>query len=88
MDRNLPEIKPLEDLKLAGIRLLNTSAKALPPMGGIESGTEARKLAAEEYAQDMKAAFYHTKQARAKEKARKRIEERMTEEYAKNLGKR
>ena len=53
----LPELPIIVDAKTKGLRLQGTLAKALPPMANVGSMTNVRQMEAEQYAQDIKAAF-------------------------------
>ena len=84
----LAELPTIEDARVTGLRLQGTLAKALPPMANVGSMTNVRQMEAEQYANDIRAAFAISKEYDRRSKMRSKARERQIERYAKNFGKR
>ena len=84
----LPELPTIVDAKTKGLRLQGTLAKALPPMKNVGSMTNVRQMEAEQYANDIRAAFEISRQYDQRARAKARARERQIERYAKNFGRR
>ena len=82
----LPELPVLVDAKAKGLRLQGTLAKALPPMANVGSMTNVRQMEAEEYANDIRAAFEISRQYDKRSRALARAKNRQMERYAKQFG--
>ena len=82
----LPELPVLVDAKVKGLRLQGTLAKALPPMANVGSMTNVRQMEAEQYANDIRAAFEISRQYDKRSKALARAKNRQMERYAKEFG--
>ena len=82
-DLELNELPVITDAGVTGLRLQGTLAKALPPMKKVSSMTNVRQMEAEEYANDIRAAFNISKQydrrSKAIAKAKGRQMERMSQ---------
>ena len=84
-DKELPGIK---DSSVTGIRLLNTSVKALPKTPVLDSGTSARAEAAAKYARDVSAAFaYLGARQAARSRAIARLKDKRSDRYIKEVNK-
>ena len=84
----LPELPEIVDAGSAGLRLHNTAVKALPAMPDGGSGTKARQMEAEQYANELRAAFDTTRRANKRSQAIARAKNRQQEQAAKEFGKR
>ena len=84
----LPELPTIVDAKTKGLRLQGTLAKALPPMKNVGSMTNIRQMEAEQYANDIRAAFEISREYDKRARAKARARERQIERYAKNFGRR
>ena len=82
----LAELPAIEDAKVTGLRLQGTLAKALPPMANVGSMTNVRQMEAEEYANDIRAAFDISRQYEKRSRAIARAKNRQMERYAKEFG--
>ena len=82
----LPELPVLVDSKTKGLRLQGTLAKALPPMANVGSMTNVRQMEAEQYANDIRAAFEISRAYDKRSKALARAKNRQMERYAKQFG--
>ena len=83
----LPELPVLVDAKVKGLRLQGTLAKALPPMANVGSMTNVRQMEAEQYANDIRAAFEISRQYDKRSKALARAKnQKQMERYAKEFG--
>ena len=82
----LPELPVLVDAKVKGLRLQGTLAKALPPMANVGSMTNVRQMEAEQYANDIRAAFEISRQYDKRSKALARAKNHQMERYAKEFG--
>ena len=82
----LPELPVIVDAKARGLRLQGTLAKALPPMANVGSMTNVRQMEAEEYANDIRAAFDISRQYDKRSRALARAKNRQMERYAKQFG--
>ena len=82
----LPELPVIVDAKARGLRLQGTLAKALPPMANVGSMTNVRQMEAEEYANDIRAAFDISRQYDKRSRALARAKNRQMERYAKEFG--
>jgi hypothetical protein len=82
----LPELPVIVDAKTKGIRLQGTLAKALPPIANVGSMTNVRQMEAEQYANDIRAAFDISRQYDKRSRALARAKNRQMERYAKNFG--
>ena len=82
----LPEMPELVDAKTKGLRLQGTLAKALPPMANVGSMTNVRQMEAEQYAQDIGAAFNISKAYEKRSQAIARAKNRRQESAAKKFG--
>ena len=65
----LPELPTIVDAKSRGLRLQGTLAKALPPMANVGSMTNVRQMEAEQYANEIRAAFDISRQYEARSRA-------------------
>ena len=84
----LPELPEIVDAGTSGLRLHSTAVKALPAMPDGTSGTKARQMEAEQYADEMRAAFDLTRRQNKRSQAIARAKNRQQEEAAKRFGKR
>ena len=82
----LPELPTIVDAKSRGLRLQGTLAKALPPMANVGSMTNVRQMEAEQYANEIRAAFDISRQYEARSRAIARAKNRQMERYAKEFG--
>ena len=85
-----PDIKELPgivDAGTEGIRLQGTQAKAKPRMTKVGQANN-RKREAEELANSMRRAYAVTRAWRKQEQAKSRQSEKMTDDYARKLGRR
>ena len=86
----LKELPVIEDAKVSGLRLQGTLAKALPPMKEAGSMTNVRQMEAEEFANDIRAAFAISKaydrQSKQIAKAKNKNTERYSKQYSKGTG--
>ena len=82
----LPELPAIVDAKTRGLRLQGTLAKALPPMANVGSMTNVRQMEAEEYANDIRAAFDISRQYEKRSRAIARAKNRQMERAAKQFG--
>ena len=82
----LAELPEIIDGRTSGLRLQGTSAKALPGMKDAGSMTNVRQMEAEQYANDMRAAFGISKQYDKRSRAIARAKNRMMERASKNFG--
>ena len=83
----LPELPIITDAGTAGLRQ-GTSAKALPPIANVGSMTNVRQMEAEQYANEIRAAFDISRQYDKRSKAIAKAKGRQMERYAKRFGKR
>ena len=82
----LPELPEIEASSVKSVRLQGTLTKRLPGMASLGSYGNAKELEAEQYANDMRAAFAFTKDqnrrtakiSKAKNRAQERIAQRKT----------
>ena len=72
----LPELPIIVDAKSRGLRLQGTLAKALPPMADVGSMTNVRQMEAEQYANEIRAAFDISRQYEKRSKAIARAKNR------------
>ena len=84
----LPELPIITDAGTAGLRLQGTSAKALPPIANVGSMTNVRQMEAEQYANEIRAAFDVSRHYDKRSKAIAKAKGRQMERYAKRFGKR
>ena len=84
----LPELPEIIDAGASGLRLHNTAVKALPAMPDGSSGTKARQMEAEQYANELRASFDITRRQNKRSQAIARAKNRQQEEAAKKFGKR
>ena len=84
----LPKLPIITDAGTAGLRLQGTAAKALPPMANVGSMTNVRQMEAEQYANEIRAAFDISRQYDKRSKAIAKAKGRQMERYAKRFGKR
>ena len=84
----LKELPDIVDAKTTGLRLQGTLAKALPGIPQAGSMTNVRRMEAEQYAAEIGAAFYISKQQQNRSKAIAKAKGRQMERYAKNFGRR
>jgi len=82
----LPVLPEIVDSGVTGLRLQGTLAKALPPMANVGSMTNVRQMEAEQYANDIRAAFVISRQYDKRNKAIARAKNRQMERAAKNFG--
>jgi hypothetical protein len=82
----LPELPIIVDAKTRGLRLQGTLAKALPPMANVGSMTNVRQMEAEQYANDIRAAFDISRQYDKRSRAIARAKNRQMERAAKQFG--
>ena len=82
----LPELPEIVDAKTQGLRLQGTLAKALPGIKNAGSMTNVRQMEAEQYANDIRAAFEISRQYDKRSKAIARAKNRQMERAAKNFG--
>ena len=87
-------IPPLKDLPVindsgtSGLRLQATSAKALPPIADVGSGSNSKAREAAEYAAAVGLAFEQTRAINARSKAIRKAKGRILQEQAENFNKR
>ena len=84
----LPELPIITEAGTTGLRLQGTLAKALPPMKKVSSMTNVRQMEAEEYANDIRAAFDISRQYDKRSRAIAKAKGRQMERYAKQFGRR
>ena len=82
----LPELPMITDAQTQGLRLQGTLAKALPGIKEVGSMTNVRQMEAEQYANDIRAAFEISKAYDKRNKAVARARGRQMERAAKNFG--
>ena len=82
----LPELPVIVDAKTKGLRLQGTLAKALPPIANVGSMTNVRQMEAEQYANEIRAAFDISRQYDKRSRALARAKNRQMERYAKEFG--
>ena len=82
----LPALPELVDSGVTGLRLQGTLAKALPPMANVGSMTNVRQMEAEQYANDIRAAFEISRAYDKRSRALARAKNRQMERYAKQFG--
>ena len=82
----LPELPEIIDARTTGLRLQGTSAKALPGMADVGYSSNVRQMEAEEYANDIRAAFDISRQYDKRSRAIARAKNRMMERASKNFG--
>ena len=86
----LAELPAIEDANVTLLPLQGTLAKALPPMANVGSMTNVRQMEAEEYANDIRAAFAisrsYDKASKRIAKAKNRNTERYSKQYSKGTG--
>ncbi len=82
----LPELPQIIDAKTKGLRLQGTLAKALPPMAKVGYSSNIRQMEAEQYANDIRAAFDISRQYDKRSKAIARAKNRQMERAAKQFG--
>ena len=82
----LPELPEIVDAKTTGLRLQGTLAKALPPMARVGYSSNIRQMEAEQYANDIRAAFDISRQYDKRSRAIARAKNRQMERAAKNFG--
>ena len=82
----LPELPEIVDAKTTGLRLQGTLAKALPPMAKVGYSSNIRQMEAEQYANDIRAAFDISRQYDKRSRAIARAKNRQMERAAKNFG--
>ena len=81
----LPELPEIVDAKTTGLRLQGTLAKSLPGITEAGSMTNIRQMEAEQYANDIRAAFdisrAYEKRSQAIARAKNRQQERAAKEF-------
>ena len=82
----LPELPQIIDAKTKGLRLQGTLAKALPPMAKVGYSSNIRQMEAEQYANEIRAAFDISRQYDKRSKAIARAKNRQMERAAKQFG--
>ena len=82
----LPELPSIVDAQTKGLRLQGTLAKALPPMAQVGSMTNVRQMEAEQYADEIRAAFDISRAQQTRSNAIARAKNRRAERAAKNFG--
>ena len=82
----LPELPEIVDAKTTGLRLQGTLAKALPPMARVGYSSNIRQMEAEQYANDIRAAFDISRAYDKRSRAIARAKNRQMERAAKNFG--
>ena len=82
----LPELPQIIDAKTKGLRLQGTLAKALPPMAKVGYSSNIRQMEAEQYANDIRAAFEISRQYDKRSRAIARAKNRQMERAAKQFG--
>ena len=82
----LPELPEIVDAKTTGLRLQGTLAKALPPMAKVGYSSNIRQMEAEQYANDIRAAFEISRAYDKRSRAIARAKNRQMERYAKEFG--
>ena len=82
----LPALPSIVDAKTKGLRLQGTLAKALPPMAQVGSMTNVRQMEAEQYANDIRAAFDISRQQKTRSNAIARAKNRRAESAARRFG--
>jgi len=82
----LPELPEIIDARTSGLRLQGTSAKALPGMPVVDYSSDVRAMEAQQYANEMRAAFAITKEYNKRSKAIARMKNRRMENYSKRFG--
>ena len=86
----LAELPMITDAQVSGLRLQGTLAKALPPIKEAGSMTNVRQMEAEQYANDIRAAFgiskAYDKRNKAVAKAKNKNTERYSKQYSKGTG--
>ena len=84
---NVEELPGIVDASTTGVRLQGTQAKAKPAMSRVGQANN-RKKEAEELAYSMRRAYAVTRAYRKQSEAKSRQSEKMTDEYARRLGRR
>ena len=84
----LPELPVITDAGTSGLRLQGTLAKALPGMTEAGSMMNIRQMEAEEYANEIRAAFAISKEYDKRSKAIARSKNEQMERYSKRFGRR
>ena len=82
----LAELPTISDARVTGLRLQGTLAKALPPMANVGSMTNVRQMEAEQYANDIRAAYDISRSYDKRSRAIARAKNRQIERYAKQFG--
>ena len=82
----LPELPEIIDAQTKGLRLQGTLAKALPPMAKVGYSSNIRQMEAEQYANEIRAAFDISRQYDKRSKAIARAKNRQMERAAKQFG--
>ena len=82
----LPDLPEIVDARTTGLRLQGTSAKALPPMVAAGYSSNVRQMEAEQYANEMRAAFEISKAYNRRSEAIARAKNRQMERYSKKFG--
>ena len=82
----LPELPEIVDAKTSGLRLQGTLAKALPGIKQAGSMTNIRQMEAEQYANEIRAAFDISRAYDKRSQAIARAKNRMMERAAKQFG--
>ena len=82
----LPELPEIIDARTTGLRLQGTMAKALPGMADVGYSSNVRQMEAQEYANDIRAAFDISRQYDKRSRAIARAKNRMMERASKNFG--
>ncbi len=84
----LKELPDIVDAGISGVQLSNTLPKAMPKTANIDSGTDARAIAAAEFNRDLAYVTDISKAQAARSRAIARLKGQRSDIIAKNLGKR
>ena len=84
----LKELPDIVDAGVSGVRLSNTLPKAMPRTANIDSGTDARAVAAAEFNRDLSYVTDISKAQAARSRAIARLKSQRSDMIAKNLGRR
>jgi len=84
----LKQLPDIVDAGVSGVQLSNTLPKAMPKTANIESGTEARAVAAAEFNRDLSYVTDIYKAQAARSRAIARLKNQRSDNISKNLGKR
>ena len=82
----LTELPEIIDARTNGLRLQASSAKALPPMADVGYSSNIRQMEAEQYANEIRAAFAISREYDKRSRLIAKEKNRRMERYAKKFG--